>query len=289
MTVVRTIAALRATVALWRRRGETFTLVPTMGALHEGHLALVREGLRRADRVVVSIFVNPTQFSPEEDLTRYPRQEARDRDLLATAGPCLLFAPTVAEMYPEGFSTRVSVAGVSEGLCGAFRPVHFSGVATVVTKLLLQALPDVAVFGEKDYQQLQVIRRLVTDLDIPVRIVGVPTVREADGLALSSRNAYLSAEERGRAAALYQTLQETSAALTAGVAPEAAVAAAVSRLSAAGFAPVEYLEVRDAETLAPLSVPLARPARVLAAAWMGGTRLIDNVGAEPPGAPLPPQ
>ncbi|KAF0114004.1 MAG: pantoate--beta-alanine ligase [Rhodospirillaceae bacterium] len=283
MTVVRTIAALRAEVAAWRRRGETLALVPTMGALHEGHLALMREGLRRADRVVVSIFVNPTQFSPEEDLARYPRQEARDRDTLSKVGQCLLFAPTVAEMYPEGFSTRVSVAGVSEGLCGAFRPVHFCGVATVVTKLLLQTLPDVAVFGEKDYQQLQVIRRLVTDLDIPVRVVGVPTVREADGLALSSRNASLSAPERSRATALYQILQETSAAVTLGVAPNAAAAAAVDRLLAAGFTPLEYLEVRDAHTLAPLTGPLIRPARVLAAAWMGRTRLIDNVAIEPPG------
>src|SRR5262245_48206292 len=196
LPIVRTVAELRARVDGWRRDGERVGFVPTMGALHEGHLSLVRLARRHATRAVASVFVNPTQFGPNEDFERYPRNEAQDAGLLAGAGCDLLFAPTVTEMYPQGFGTTVTVAGVSEPLDGAARPGHFAGVATVVTKLLMQCGPDLAVFGEKDFQQLQVIRRLVRDLDIPVEIVGAPTERASDGLALSSRNAYLTPAER---------------------------------------------------------------------------------------------
>ncbi len=269
LPMAHSVADVRAQVGAWRRSGLSVALVPTMGALHEGHLALVRAGARQADRVVVSIFVNPTQFGPNEDFERYPRREEEDRALLADGGAHLLFAPGVAEMYPEGFQTSVTVARVSQGLCGDFRPVHFSGVATVVTKLLLQVLPDVALFGEKDYQQLQVIKRLVRDLDIPVRVVGVPTVRGADGLALSSRNAYLSPEERARATTLYRVLREIGDGVLS-------VEAAGAELLRAGFTRIDYLEIRDAETLEPDPDP-DRPTRIIGAAWMGDTRLIDNV------------
>ncbi len=218
LPICRTVPALRQTVANWRREGLRFALVPTMGALHAGHLALIARGLQLADRVVASVFINPTQFGPHEDFASYPRRESEDAALLAQAGAHALFAPTVDAMYPEGFSTAISVGGPSEGLCGTFRPGHFSGVATVVTKLLLQAGPDVALFGEKDYQQLQVIRRMVRDLDIPVLIEGVPTVREADGLALSSRNAYLTAEQRAIAPLLNRTLRAMAEAVAKGAA-----------------------------------------------------------------------
>lgn len=275
--VVRTVAALRETRATWRRESQSVALVPTMGALHDGHLALVREGMQQANRVVVSIFVNPTQFGLNEDFTCYRREEDLDRGQLATVGTPLLFTPTVTEMYPTGFSTTITVAGVSEGLCGAFRQIHFAGVATVVTKLLLQCLPDIVLFGEKDYQQLQVIRRLVLDLDIPVRVVGVPTVREADGLALSSRNAYLSPSERQRATALYWALQEAAVTMASGIEADTAIRMARTQMVVAGFDAIDYLEVCDADTLAPVRGRLVRPARVLAAAWLGRTRLIDNV------------
>ncbi len=280
--VVRTITALRAKMAAWRRESRTVALVPTMGALHAGHLFLVQEGLQRADRVVVSVFVNPTQFGPQEDFAHYPRVETLDREQLATIGASLLFAPPVTEMYPAGFSTTITVTGLSEGLCGTFRPAYFAGVATVVTKLLLQSLPDMALFGEKDYQQLQVIRRLVQDLDIPVSIISVPTVREFDGLALSSRNAYLSPEERRRAMTLYQALREVSIAVAAGVQADMATDMARTQVLGAGFHHIDYLEVRDADTLTLLKGYVRQPARVLAAAWLGRTRLIDNV-------PVPPQ
>jgi pantoate--beta-alanine ligase len=278
MRTVRSVAELRQAVSTFRQQGEKVGLVPTMGALHEGHLTLVRHAKGLAGRVVASVFVNPTQFGPNEDFSRYPRQEEKDAALLEGAGCDVLFLPQVAEMYPEGFSTTVTVAKVSEGLCGAFRPVHFAGVATVVSKLLLQALPDVAVFGEKDYQQLQVIKRMVRDLDIPVRIEGAATVREADGLALSSRNAYLSPEERKVAPSLNRALKDVAAALKAGQSAEAACAKAKDWLIAQGFASIDYLEARDAETLSPALAP-GRPARVLAAAWLGKTRLIDNIPA----------
>ena len=274
--VVHRVADLREQVAAWRKAGLTVALVPTMGALHQGHLTLVRRAFELADRVVVSVFVNPIQFGPNEDFDAYPRTLDADRAALATVGASLVFAPAVAEMYPEGFATSISVSGVSEGLCGGSRPGHFNGVATVVTKLLMQAQPDVACFGEKDYQQLQVIRRFVRDLDIPVAIEGVPTVREDDGLARSSRNAYLSAEERAIAPNLHRTLQDTAAAIRAGSAVDAALEAGRRALLAAGFASVEYLELRAAEGLAPLAA-LDRPARLLVAARLGKTRLIDNI------------
>lgn len=250
-----------------------------MGALHAGHLSLVQRSRALADRTCVTLFVNPTQFGPNEDFEVYPRDEAADADLLMSEGTDLLFAPDRTEMYPEGDSTRVAVTGVSEDLEGAFRPHFFTGVATVVTKLLLQALPDVAVFGEKDYQQLQVIKRLVRDLHIPVHIESGETVREADGLALSSRNAYLSPAERAIAPALHQTLASVAAALADG-ADGAAVGdqerRAAAALENAGFRSVDYIAARDAETLGPW-IDRTRPGRVLAAAWLGRTRLIDNV------------
>ncbi|MGB8181273.1 MAG: pantoate--beta-alanine ligase [Stellaceae bacterium] len=273
LAVAPTVAELRRAVAAWRDTRATVALVPTMGALHAGHLALVSRAKTLAQRVVASIFVNPTQFGPDEDLSRYPRDIDGDRRKLAAAGCDLAFVPTVAEMYPEGAVARVDPGPLGIILEGAFRPGHFAGVATIVAKLLLQAAPDVAIFGEKDYQQLLVIRRVVRDLDIPVRIDGMPTVRESDGLALSSRNAYLSADERARAPLLHQTLGEVARAFATGdlAAPEHGI----HSLLTAGFSKVDYLEVRDAATLEP---PLpSRPARVLAAAWLGRTRLIDNI------------
>jgi len=279
--IVRTIADLRAAVQGWRRSGLSCALVPTMGALHEGHLALIRLGARFCDRVVVSIFVNPLQFGPHEDVNRYPRRMTADVAAAMQAGAHLVFAPTVAGMFPSGHATMVHVAGLSEGLCGPHRPGHFDGVATVVTKLLLQTLPDAAFFGEKDYQQLLVIRRLVRDLDIPVRIEGMPTVRDPDGLAMSSRNTYLSEQQRRIAPVLAATLGDMARRLTAdGGAVAAAVADGQARLRAAGFTAIDYVEVCDAETLAPLG-RVAGPARILAAAWLGDTRLIDNVAVAP--------
>ncbi|WP_439815652.1 pantoate--beta-alanine ligase [Zavarzinia sp. CC-PAN008] len=280
LPIVRSVADLRRAVAGFRAQGASVALVPTMGALHAGHIALVHEARRRAARVVVSIFVNPTQFGPNEDLSRYPRQEAADAALLAEAHADLVFAPTVAEMYPPGAETIVRVDHVSQGLCGTFRPGHFQGVATIVTKLLLQALPDFALFGEKDFQQLKVIQALARDLNIPVQILGVPTVREADGLALSSRNAYLSAEQRARAVALPTALKAACARLARGEPAEAVLGDTVAALTQAGFDPVQYVEVRDAATLDPVERVTA-PARVLAAAYLGTTRLIDNWPVEP--------
>lgn len=276
--IARTVADLRAQVGAWRANRERVGFVPTMGALHEGHLSLVRLARERAERVVVSIFVNPTQFGPNEDFATYPRDEARDAELLAAIGCDLLYAPGVAEMYPPGFATTVTVAGVSEPLDGAARPGHFAGVATVVAKLLLQCGPEVAVFGEKDYQQLQVIQRLVRDLDIPTTILGGPTARAEDGLALSSRNAYLSREERRIAAELNRALAAASEALRAGGQVAEVEREVVERLVRAGFNPVEYVEVRGADDLARLGPgPVQGPARVLAAARLGRTRLIDNM------------
>ncbi len=280
MPIVRTVAKLRAQVAAWRTQDLRVGFTPTMGALHDGHLSLVRLAGGRCDRVVASIFVNPTQFAPHEDFEAYPRDEAGDAALLEAAGCHLLYAPAVAQMYPPGTSTIVTVAGVSEPLDGAARPAHFAGVATVVAKLLIQCAPDLAVFGEKDYQQLQVIRRLVRDLDIPVEILGAPIVRAGDGLALSSRNTYLTPAERETAPALGRALARAVERLHAGTPVADAEVEAVTALHAAGFARIDYLEVRGAEDLTRLGPgPLAGPARVLAAAVLGRTRLIDNMPA----------
>jgi len=278
--ILRETDALRRAVSDLRSAGGTIALVPTMGALHAGHMALVGEAGRRADQVVASIFVNPTQFGPNEDFASYPRREADDAAMLEAHGCAILWAPDAAVMYPEGFATSIHVAGLSEGLCGAVRPGHFDGVATVVAKLLGQVRPDVALFGEKDYQQLAVIRRMVRDLDLGVAIHGVPTQRDADGLALSSRNAYLSAEERIAARALPRVLGETAQAIVEGALVAPALEAAHARLASAGFDPIDYVALCDAETLAPMT-RLDRPARLLAAARIGRTRLIDNIAVHP--------
>lgn len=254
--------------------------MPTMGALHEGHMTLVRAAAMRADHVVASIFVNPIQFGPNEDLDAYPRQEAQDAALLEAEGTAILWAPSVAEMYPAGFATNISVSGIGDGLCGAARPGHFDGVATVVTKLFNQVRPDVALFGEKDYQQLAVIRRFVADLDQPVEIVGVPTARAEDGLALSSRNAYLSADERARAAELPRAMRQGVARLEAGEEAGAVLDAIGQALTQAGFGPIDYVELCDARSLEPVR-RLAAPARLLVAARLGKTRLIDNFPVNP--------
>ena len=277
---VRTVNDLRQSLAPWRKARQSIALVPTMGALHEGHLSLLGLARGKADRAVASIFVNPIQFGPREDFQRYPRDEAGDFAKLEKAGANLIFAPETAEMYPQDFSTRVSVGDLTEDLCGASRPNHFDGVATVVTKLLLQCAPDLAVFGEKDYQQLLVIRRLVSDLNIPVEIIGGPTVREKDGLALSSRNAFLSPAERKTAPLLHQTIVAVADDLSQGRGADDAAAAGRFKLEAAGFR-VDYVAVRDPVTLKPLSGPV-KQARVLAAAYLGRTRLIDNVAVPVP-------
>lgn len=273
---VRTISELRAVLKGWRQKGETVGLVPTMGALHEGHLSLVRLSRAKTMRTCVTLFVNPKQFGPGEDLDTYPRDEDADAAMLENEGADLLFQPSLDEIYPTGHATRVHVDGLGDILEGEFRPGFFTGVATVVTKLLCQALPDVAVFGEKDYQQLLVIRRLTRDLDIPVRIEAAPIVREDDGLALSSRNAYLSKNERDIAPVLYGTLSQVAE--NAGRGADVVEQAQWGRdqLLRAGFTGVDYLEVRDSETLEDVS-DTSRPARVLAAATLGATRLIDNV------------
>lgn len=280
--VTSTTASLRGVVSRWRTSGETVALVPTMGALHEGHLALVNEARSLADHVVVSIFVNPTQFAPGEDLGRYPR--TWNEDLAALAGRAdLVFAPSAEEMYPEGFVTSVHVDGPALGLEGVHRPGFFSGVATIVAKLLLACLPDSAMFGEKDYQQLLVVRRMVADLGIPTEIVGAPTVREADGLALSSRNGYLSADQRTVAPELHRALKAAADAIRAGAPVDAAEAEGRRRLEAAGFT-VDYLEIRDAETLGRARD--ISDLRILAAARLGTTRLIDNIPVQRPSSKL---
>jgi pantoate--beta-alanine ligase len=279
--IVRDVASLREAVAGLRADGGTIAFVPTMGALHAGHMALVAEGKRRASHVIASIFVNPKQFGPSEDLSTYPRREAGDARMLDEAGCALLWAPGVEAMYPEGFVTNVGVAGVSELLDGAARPGHFGGVATVVLKLFNQVQPDIALFGEKDYQQLAVIRRMARDLDLPLEIAGVPTQRDADGLAFSSRNAYLTEEERHAARALPRALGEAAAAIQDGGDVADALASAREKLSKAGFETIDYVELRDAGTLAEMQA-LDAPARLLAAARIGRTRLIDNLPVTPP-------
>lgn len=275
--IVRTVGELRARVGRWRRAGDRIALIPTMGALHEGHLALVRAGRGLADRVVASIFVNPTQFGPKEDFSRYPREEAADRAKLEGHAD-LIFAPEARTMYPEGFATTISVQGVTERLEGLVRPGHFQGVATVVAKLLIQAAPDFALFGEKDWQQLQVVRRMVVDLDLPVEIVGHPIVRDGHGLALSSRNAYLSPDELRVARGLNAVLARAAGRIGAGESVPAVLGEAGAALAGAGFGPIDYLVLADAETLAPLdALDPARPARLLTAARLGPVRLLDNM------------
>jgi pantoate--beta-alanine ligase len=279
MQIVRESIALRETVEAWRAAGERVALVPTMGALHAGHMALIDAARTQAGRVVASIFVNPLQFGAGEDLARYPRQEEADRALLEAHGCDLVWQPVVDDVYPAGFATTVSVAGVSERWDGAARPGHFDGVATVVAKLLIAVRPDVALFGEKDFQQLAVIRRMVTDLGLPVEIVGVPTVRDADGLALSSRNAYLSPDERVRALALPRALDEAARAIASGDHVATALALAKARLGEAGFGKVDYVALVDSATLEPLDAAHGAM-RLIAAATIGTTRLIDNISVE---------
>jgi pantoate--beta-alanine ligase len=281
--IVSELDPLRNAVAALKRDGP-LALVPTMGALHEGHLTLVREAGARAAHVAVSIFVNPRQFGANEDLGSYPRQPARDAELLAAAGVSLVWQPDAATMYPEGYATNLSVSGVSEGLCGAARPGHFDGVATVVCKLFNQVQPDLALFGEKDWQQLAVIRRMVRDLDFTQpraeAILGVPTVREADGLALSSRNAYLTPQQRRQAAALPQAMKDAIRKIGRGEPVAAALRELRVMLLAGGFDKVDYAELRDAESLTPLTALGKRPARLLVAARIGKARLIDNMAVD---------
>jgi len=278
--IVRQLVPLREAIAAWRAEGKSVALVPTMGALHAGHMALVAEAKRKADKVVASLFVNPRQFSPSEDLARYPRREASDARMLEAEGCALLWVPPAEVMYPDGFASTISVAGVSEGLDGGVRPGHFDGVATVVAKLFNQVRPDFALFGEKDFQQLHVVRRMVADLDFPVEVVGVPTQRDDDGLALSSRNTYLDPASRAAARALPRALGEAAETIETGGSVATALDTAIRRMMEAGFDSVDYVELRDAITLDPVTT-LDAPARLLAAARIAGTRLIDNLQVVP--------
>lgn len=281
MQTVKSLDMLRKSLAELRADGSSIGLVPTMGALHEGHLTLVREAQAMCDHVVASIFVNPTQFGPNEDLDAYPRQLAEDSSMLDSEGVALLWAPAVETMYPHGFVTNMSVGGVSEGFCGASRPGHFDGVATVVCKLFNQVMPDMAFFGEKDFQQLAVIRAMARDLDLTrphvEDIIGVPTVRESDGLAMSSRNRYLSPENRAAAAALPNAMQLAIAEIEAGQSPSVSLQTLQRVLLESGFDSVDYAALVDAKSLNPIDSFLERPARLLVAARIGGTRLIDNM------------
>ncbi|HMO07543.1 MAG TPA: pantoate--beta-alanine ligase [Paracoccaceae bacterium] len=274
--VLRSVADLRRTVTEWKTLGRRVGVVPTMGALHEGHLSLVRVAQGLAGRVIVTIFVNPAQFNNPDDLAKYPRTEAADLAMLAPLGVDAVFAPPADAVYPAGFATSVTVSGVADPLEGEHRPGHFAGVATVVAKLFGMTQADVACFGEKDWQQLAVIRRMVADLDLPVQVVGCPTLRDPDGLAMSSRNARLSPDARARAPMLHAALQAAAEALRAGGTPEAVLAQARGAVLAAGFAAIDYLDLRDAATLGP---PGAGPRRLLAAATLDGVRLIDNIAA----------
>ena len=279
MRTIRDLGALRARVRDWKAAGESVAVVPTMGALHPGHISLVTAAKAASDRGIVTLFVNPKQFNNPEDLAKYPRTEATDAALLQPEGVDVLFAPDTSTVYPPGFATRVTVAHLPDVLCGAHRPGHFDGVATVVTKLLTMTGADHAFFGEKDWQQLQIIRRLVTDLTLPVRITGCPTLREKDGLAMSSRNMRLTADDRLAAPALHRAMLKAAAAIGKGTDERAALDEATATILRAGFSQVEYLELRGAEDLLPLAPGDTRPARLFAAAWLGGVRLIDNVPA----------
>lgn len=278
MRVIRTIAELRQTLKNLRQDGKKTALVPTMGALHAGHMSLITSAQNIIDTVIVSIFVNPKQFGPNEDLDAYPRPEQEDLAALSQHNVDIAYLPTAEEMYGAGFNTTISVAGVSEGLCGSKRAGHFDGVALVVTKLLLQTLPDIALFGEKDYQQLQVIKRLVADLNIPVEIMSAPIFRERDGLAMSSRNRYLSENEREIAPLLYQQLRHIATMLSSDnmLSATALIEEAEQYLCKSGFSQIDYIELRDAQNLESLKT-LTRPARLLAAAHLGKCRLIDNI------------
>jgi pantoate--beta-alanine ligase len=276
MRTIRDLAALRARVRDWKSAGEVVGVVPTMGALHPGHLSLVAAARAACDRVIVTLFVNPKQFNSPEDLAKYPRTEESDAAMLAPHGVDVLFAPDAASVYPPGFATKVTVERLAEVLCGAHRPGHFDGVATVVPKLLLMTGADNAFFGEKDWQQLQIVRRLVTDLNIPVKITGCPTIREADGLAMSSRNARLSKADRQNAPALHRAMLQAAKAIAGGTDTSTALEAARTTILKSGFSEVEYLEVRDAGSLAGELSP-GQAARLFAAAWISGVRLIDNI------------
>ena len=274
--VVRSVAAMRREVARWKAVGETVGVVPTMGALHAGHLALVRSALAACDRVIVTIFVNPKQFAVTEDLSSYPRGEVKDLAKLSELGADLAFSPNMEEMYPDGFATSVEVKGLTEVMCGAGRPHHFGGVATVVSKLFIQSLADRAYFGKKDFQQYLIVTRMARDLDIPVEVVPVETVREADGLAMSSRNIYLSDAHRAIAPTIYRTISHVAGAIRGGDNPAVAAAKGAKMLTEAGIERVEYLDVRDAETLSDEWIE-GRAARVFTAVHLGKTRLIDNI------------
>ena len=274
--IVRTISELRSKVSSWRKNGFSIGLVPTMGALHDGHFSLVKHSINTTDKTIATLFVNPKQFGPNEDLTIYPRDESGDVEALDALGVDLLFAPSLAEVYPVDFTTEISVPGIGDVMEGTFRPGFFIGVATVVAKLLIQSLPDRAFFGEKDLQQLYIIRKMVTDLDIPVEIVGCPIIREPDGLALSSRNVYLSADERLYATELYKVLNEISQRALNGKQISILVKDAKTRLLNSGFLKVDYLSVCNTQNFQQMDY-LVKPAYVIGAAWVGETRLIDNI------------
>jgi len=277
--IIRDIAMLRRAVSALQQGGKSVALVPTMGALHEGHLSLVRMGKRVADHVIVSIFVNPTQFGPNEDFAAYPRDEARDAAMLVEEGVSLLWAPDVSTMYPAGHSTHIEVAELGADYCGAARPGHFDGVATVVSKLFNQVRPDIAIFGEKDWQQLAIIRRMARDLDFALDILGAPIARDKDGLALSSRNAYLSKEQRAAATAFPNALKAAAKAIAGGADIAETLAAAEADIVKGGFDSVDYVALADADSLERLR-NFSKPARLLAAARMGKTRLIDNLAVD---------
>ena len=276
MDIVRTVAELRSHVSMWRREGLSVALVPTMGSLHAGHLSLMKVGKERSDRVVATIFVNPLQFAPNEDFETYPRREDSDIRKLVQEDIDLLFAPGVNEMYRPDATTTISVGGLTDCLCALSRPGFFDGVATVVTKLLLQALPDIAIFGEKDYQQLLVIKRLATDLDIPVEIIGAPTIREEDGLALSSRNVYLDTKSRSIAPSMYNILNQYASDISNGNDIKKSLQLAKQNMQKSGFEKIEYLDLRSSQTLQACN-DIKKPSRLFAAAWLGSTRLIDNL------------
>ena len=274
--IERSLTGLRAQTAIWRKAGETIGVVPTMGALHQGHLSLARAARKACDRVIVTIFVNPKQFNNPDDLKNYPRTEIDDAKKLESIGVDLIYNPDGAQMYPDGFATNVSVAGLTDMLCGAHRPGHFDGVATVVSKLFTQTTADQAFFGEKDYQQLQIVRRMAADLDIPIKVVGCPTIREEDGLAMSSRNLLISDRARIKAPVLAEVMQELRRDLIAGQRMSHLHDHAIQKIVNAGFNEVEYLELRDGKDLSRLDQPV-EGARLFAAAWLAGVRLIDNI------------